>query len=217
MGLEQEIKLLTASDVADLCEVDLKTIHNWVERGCIPHFRTPGRHLRFRAVDVANFLREWGYAIPRRFYAEIAQMIVIVGGANATGAVTKAIGQTVAVRHEPDVVAALLRIGAEPTSALVIDASVVNEDAELVDRAISAIGRNFDKIPVIILGNEEASLPKLTAMYIPHEESAVLRAALIRDSSQEGMGVRAPRDLGAAVDHSLGRRRVQLESIKSVP
>lgn len=58
MAIERDMKLLTASDVADLCEVDLKTIHNWVERGCIPHFRTPGRHLRFQALDVARFLRE---------------------------------------------------------------------------------------------------------------------------------------------------------------
>ena len=47
-------KLLTASDLATLCEVDLKTIHNWVDRGRIAHFRTPGRHLRFRAADVAE-------------------------------------------------------------------------------------------------------------------------------------------------------------------
>ena len=53
-------KLLTASDLATLCEVDLKTIHNWVDRGRIAHFRTPGRHLRFRAADVADFLRAYG-------------------------------------------------------------------------------------------------------------------------------------------------------------
>ena len=58
-------KLLTASDLATLCEVDLKTIHNWVDRGRIAHFRTPGRHLRFRAADVADFLRAWGYSVPR--------------------------------------------------------------------------------------------------------------------------------------------------------
>src|SRR6202012_3177766 len=58
-------KLLTASDLAALCEVDLKTIHNWVDRGRIAHFRTPGRHLRFRAADVAEFLRAWGYTVPR--------------------------------------------------------------------------------------------------------------------------------------------------------
>ena len=40
--------LFTASQIARFCQVDLKTIHNWADRGQIQHFRTPGRHLRFR-------------------------------------------------------------------------------------------------------------------------------------------------------------------------
>ncbi|MGB5413913.1 MAG: helix-turn-helix domain-containing protein, partial [Polyangiales bacterium] len=38
--------LFTASQIARFCPVDLKTIHNWADRGRIAHFRTPGRHLR---------------------------------------------------------------------------------------------------------------------------------------------------------------------------
>ena len=45
-------ELFTASELARFCHVDLKTIHNWVEKGEIRHFRTPGRHLRFRRPDV---------------------------------------------------------------------------------------------------------------------------------------------------------------------
>src|SRR5262245_66014061 len=76
-------KLLTASDLAALCEVDLKTIHNWVDRGRIPHFRTPGRHLRFRAADVAEFLRTWGYSVPREL-ARLGTRSVLVIGSKAT-------------------------------------------------------------------------------------------------------------------------------------
>lgn len=74
-------KLLTASDLATLCEVDLKTIHNWVDRGRISHFRTPGRHLRFRAADVADFLRTWGYAVPRELRTESVREVMIIGPA----------------------------------------------------------------------------------------------------------------------------------------
>src|SRR5450755_2074111 len=56
-------ELYTASEVARFCQVDLKTIHNWSERGEVRHFRTPGRHLRFRRVDVLDFLRKYGYPI----------------------------------------------------------------------------------------------------------------------------------------------------------
>jgi len=86
-------KLLTASDLATLCEVDLKTIHNWVDRGRISHFRTPGRHLRFRAADVADFLRTWGYSVPRELSKESARAVMVVGLPEALALVTRALGE----------------------------------------------------------------------------------------------------------------------------
>jgi excisionase family DNA binding protein len=58
-------KLLKTSDLARLCQVDVKTIHNWCEADKLPHMRTPGRHLRFRAEDVVAFLQKYGYPVPR--------------------------------------------------------------------------------------------------------------------------------------------------------
>ena len=48
-------ELFTASDVARFCQVDLKTIHNWADKGEIRHFRTPGRHLRFDSLTESRF------------------------------------------------------------------------------------------------------------------------------------------------------------------
>ena len=56
--------LLRASDLASLLQVDLKTIHNWFEKGQLEGFRTPGRHLRFRRPAVATFMKKYGYPIP---------------------------------------------------------------------------------------------------------------------------------------------------------
>jgi excisionase family DNA binding protein len=47
---------LKVRDVAALCGVEQKTVHNWVSRGMLPHFRTPGRHLRFLSQEVAEFV-----------------------------------------------------------------------------------------------------------------------------------------------------------------
>lgn len=57
-------RLFTAQEVARFCEVDLKTVHHWAERGKVPHFRTQGRHLRFRRTDLVRFLRAHGYPLP---------------------------------------------------------------------------------------------------------------------------------------------------------
>lgn len=58
------MRYFTTSDLAEFCGVEGKTIHNWAAKGSIPHFRTPGRHLRFRPADVLAFLKAYGYAVP---------------------------------------------------------------------------------------------------------------------------------------------------------
>lgn len=94
-------KLLTASDLAALCEVDLKTIHNWVDRGRIAHFRTPGRHLRFRAADVAEFLRAWGYSVPRELARLSSRSVLVVGTKDSLGLVLRSLGEGARAMSEP--------------------------------------------------------------------------------------------------------------------
>lgn len=60
-----------ASELAAICDVDLKTIHNWCDRregdvAVLEHFRTTGGHLRFEHGAVLRFLTRWGYPIPDR-------------------------------------------------------------------------------------------------------------------------------------------------------
>lgn len=56
--------LYTAQDLARFCEVDLKTIHHWADADKVAHYRTEGRHLRFRRNHVVAFLRKHGYPLP---------------------------------------------------------------------------------------------------------------------------------------------------------
>jgi len=65
-------ELYVASELADICKVDLKTIHNWVDKGHLPAFRTPGRHLRFKAADVLAFVQKFGYPVPASLVADAA-------------------------------------------------------------------------------------------------------------------------------------------------
>lgn len=52
-------RLLKATEVASLFQVDLKTIHVWVDRGKISAARTPGNHLRFSAATVLADMRRF--------------------------------------------------------------------------------------------------------------------------------------------------------------
>lgn len=57
-------RMFKASDMARMCNVDLKTIHNWVEKGHVQAGRTPGRHLRFRPEVVRKVIEGMGMPVP---------------------------------------------------------------------------------------------------------------------------------------------------------
>ncbi|MCU0691424.1 MAG: helix-turn-helix domain-containing protein [Polyangiaceae bacterium] len=197
MAIQRDMKLLTASEVAELCEVDLKTIHNWVERGCIPHFRTPGRHLRFRVADVASFLRDWGYAIPRRFYAEIAQAVLVVGSRDALTVVTRAAGQSATIHSVGDLYEGLVRLGAEPTTAIVFETAMVKRHADIIEQVVSAVKRAYP-VQVLVLGDDDIGLAdRAEVTFVPMGDSKMLRAALTGDVQdpadiEEGLLPRPP-------------------------
>jgi excisionase family DNA binding protein len=151
-------KLLTASDLASLCEVDLKTIHNWVDRGRIPHFRTPGRHLRFRAADVAEFLRAWGYSVPRELARGSARTVLVVGSKDTVSYVGRALGDSLPLRHAAHPYDALVFAGSDPADVYVIDHKEVTKDIE-VDSMLEALHRASAQAMVVVLSDEQTIVP----------------------------------------------------------
>jgi excisionase family DNA binding protein len=169
-------KLLTASDLASLCEVDLKTIHNWVDRGRIPHFRTPGRHLRFRAVDVAEFLRAWGYTVPRELARAMARTVLVVGSKEAFSAAQRALGEGVTLRHDKHAIDALIHAGADPADAFVFDVRSLAAEVE-VGSVIEAVHRGCPQAAIAAIADDAADLPPYVAR-VAKGDAAGLRAAV---------------------------------------
>lgn len=151
-------KLLTASDLATLCEVDLKTIHNWVDRGRIAHFRTPGRHLRFRAADVAEFLRAWGYSVPRELARASARTGLVVGSKEMVSHVTRTLGDTMPLRDVNHPYDALVMAGADPPDVFLVDAKIIGSDVEVV-RWLEALNRACPDARIVVLTDDAAQMP----------------------------------------------------------
>jgi excisionase family DNA binding protein len=122
-------ELYTASEVANFCQVDLKTIHNWAERGEIRHFRTPGRHLRFRRADVLEFLRKYGYPVPSTLKPAITRVHVIDEDAAVVSALEQALSPRFEVQSFGDPVDGLVALGQAPPDVLVLDVSTTRLDA----------------------------------------------------------------------------------------
>jgi excisionase family DNA binding protein len=123
-------RLLTATQIAAFCSVDLKTIHNWADRGKIRGWRTSGRHLRFRRLDVVDFLRTYGFSIPNAL-REIRPRVVAVD-ADPEGLVwmRRALARRFEVASFEHVVDGLVAlVDADPDVALLGDVSPMDARA----------------------------------------------------------------------------------------
>lgn len=108
--------IYTAQDVARFCEVDLKTVHHWAERGRVPHHRTEGRHLRFRRNDLVRFLRAHGYPLPEEITSVRPRVMVAI----THDELDKKLSARFSLRRFDRAVHALARLMAEEPDAVVL-------------------------------------------------------------------------------------------------
>lgn len=90
-----------ASQLASICDVDLKTIHNWCHRvdeqsagAALESFRTAGGHLRFKHSAVLRFLRRWGYPTPDALLRDRPHVLVVEGDEQARRAMIATLAMT---------------------------------------------------------------------------------------------------------------------------
>jgi excisionase family DNA binding protein len=124
----QQPELFTASDVARFCQVDLKTIHNWADKGEIRHFRTPGRHLRFRRLDVLDFLRKYGYPIPEVLRLGKPKVVVVDEDPAVLAAIRRALAKKFDLTTFQDAFDALVAVGSLQPDALILDLTMPGLD-----------------------------------------------------------------------------------------
>jgi len=121
-------ELFTASDVARFCQVDLKTIHNWADKGEIRHFRTPGRHLRFRRLDVLDFLRKYGYPIPDVLRMGKPKVVIIDEDPQVLAALRRTLSRRFDLTTFQDPFDALVAVGSLQPDALILDVKMQGLD-----------------------------------------------------------------------------------------
>ncbi|MCU0661520.1 MAG: helix-turn-helix domain-containing protein [Myxococcota bacterium] len=142
--------LFTAPQVAKICCTDLKTIHNWVNRGEIQSFRTPGRHLRFRRADVIAFLDKFGYPVPEGF-APLRKRVVILDSAEVSlSALKRNLGRDFDVDCFADTIDALLHIGQNQPNIVLINADAVPDAMHIVSRLAASA-----QVPVAVFAETE--------------------------------------------------------------
>jgi excisionase family DNA binding protein len=74
---------LTAGQIARVLGIDLKTVHNWAERGKLRGPRTKGRHLRVLHAEVVRIARRRGSVLPAEFTDRQLQVALVGYSADA--------------------------------------------------------------------------------------------------------------------------------------
>jgi excisionase family DNA binding protein len=174
--------LFTAPQVARICSTDLKTIHNWVNRGEMKFFRTPGRHLRFRRADVVAFLKRFGYPVPAGFAATRPQVMIIDRDEKTLKGLQRSLAKDLEVSAFGDPLDALLAVGARQPALILIGDDDGAETWRLAEKLTAA-----GEWQVAIYGgaDEEAPGSRSPAVRrIPDREPRSIRRAV-----QELIGV----------------------------
>ncbi|MBN2529900.1 MAG: helix-turn-helix domain-containing protein [Deltaproteobacteria bacterium] len=142
--------LFTAPQVAKICSTDLKTIHNWVNRGEIKFFRTPGRHLRFRRQDVLEFLVKFGYPIPDGFAPARPKAIVIDPSQETGASIAQALSDEMEVTAFADHFDALLQIGKDKPSLVLVNCK---DNPEML-KVVQNISKHEKDLPIVVYGSD---------------------------------------------------------------
>lgn len=154
-------RIYGAQMLADICEVDLKTVHHWADRAKIPHHRTEGRHLRFRRNDVVRFLRAHGYPLPAsitraRPIAALALASAPEGSPLTLDEIAKRLASRFSTRRFGGPVGALAHLVAEEPDVLVLSAGDPTLSASHAASALKADPATA-WIAIAVVGGDESA------------------------------------------------------------
>jgi excisionase family DNA binding protein len=176
-------ELFTASQLARFCHVDLKTIHNWADRGEIRHFRTPGRHLRFHRADVVEFLRKYGYPVPAILRAGKPKVVVVDDDPHVLASIRRALGRRFEVTTFQDPFDALVALGRLEPDAIVVDVQMKGLDGMKCLERLKAI-ESTSRIRTVVFSSQHdkrrAVLEAGANDFVPKGDIALLRESVER-------------------------------------
>ena len=160
--------MYTAQTVANFCEVDLKTVHHWADKGKVTCSRTEGGHLRFRRNDVVRFLRAHGYPLPDLLVRArpVVALALLESSFEGVGLslddFAKRLGSRFSVRRYGCAALAAAHLVADPPDALLVS----RDDPTLGFPAAIAAWKSeplLSWIVVAVVGDDESQPPSRAA------------------------------------------------------
>jgi hypothetical protein len=170
--------MLTAPEVAALCNVDARTVHSWAERGALAVQKTTGGHRRFSPIVVVDFLRKQGYPIARALRERSPEVAVCIASTPVLELARRAIRRRFSLHVYPSLVDALWQHPMDTLEALVLDPSEHAAELALLLPRIAALAPSLRVIHFAQAG-------EFSNTVVAHSAPGLLRAAL-----EEQLGLR---------------------------
>jgi excisionase family DNA binding protein len=171
---------ITANDVARICKVDLKTIHNWCAKGKIPHTKTEGRHLRFRRLDVIDFLRKYEYPVPESLGSARPAVCIVDRDTGVHASARRALARRFDVTSFVDPIDALVQLASIDPEIVVFD-EMPGIDAERWIERLGALEATRH-VRVVVFGaraeRKDALIEAGARAFVPKGDFAALRDTL---------------------------------------
>ncbi len=68
----------TTRQVAKICQVNIATVINWIDKGGLKAFKTYGGHRRVQQKDLIPFMKKLGFPIPKELISEAYNKVLVV-------------------------------------------------------------------------------------------------------------------------------------------
>ena len=148
--------IFTTFDVSRICQANIASIKNWIMKGYLRAFRTPGGHYRIQKKDLINFLRK--YHMPNPFSGEMLRLYFYSKDAGAG----EKYAQKLVNEHEAFAYASdaelFLAIGDESPDALIVDVDSFKADELKAFMTFFIGNKRFEGIRRVALAGEETPI-----------------------------------------------------------
>ena len=114
-----EKEIFTTYDAARICNANIASIKNWIAKGLLKAFRTPGGHYRIKRRDLQLFIQK--YNMPNPFQERFEKKVYVLDTSTASvDRLTKALADHTVTSFD-DPLPAALKIGLERPDLVVMD------------------------------------------------------------------------------------------------
>ena len=168
--------VFTTFDAALICQMNIASIKNWISKGYLRAFRTPGGHFRIQKRDFISFLRK--YHMPNPFAGETYRLYLYATDAKTITTVAEKLQadhESFAFATEADL---FLAIGEETPDALIVDTDTMTSEA--LAAFLTYLGSNdrFEGIRLLALSSESDEVPGFVRTVKKHGAAKRIVAAI---------------------------------------